>query len=687
MMAATSGRNSFFRRWRTVAIAASFALGACASLPPSQARPGAAPNQMGAAQAAPSRMAQYVPMRDGVELALTVYLPAREPGTRHPVLLWVNPDRRERIDPVTGQLTPIMAPHDIAFFNAQGYAIALAEMRGGGASFGARELDRGPQIGRDGADLVRWITRQDWSDGNLGMIGASYQGFTQYATAAEAPEGLRAIFPEIAGFDDYTSMFNPGGILNLALSQYAAGSMAMAAENRFDPARGQLPSAPVIDEDGDGELADEIPLDTTGDGTFLDEAVPSYADGAARRHVYLRATREHAANNQLTVEALAAAPYRDSSLGGTAYTYADVDPGLRPQAIAQAGIAVYNRGGWFDYHARDTALWFATLAGRTPTRLMMAPTGHGGFPREGGETIYRAGPYFSLFDDPTTEAMLNQEKLRFFDHHVRGIDNGFAEEDPVLIYVMGKGWRREREWPLARAQAVRFSAAAGGRLDSGAAITGQDQYQVDFAASSLSAGANRWNYGISRATTPMTLDGGGSGEAARRLAYQSDPLAVDTEVTGHPLVELLLSADAAEADVFVYLEDVAPDGTSLLVSEGQLRANYHRLVPIDTMLAPQARSMGVRPQLPWQGFTHTDYAEAPLADGARLRLTFDLMPTAWVFRAGHRIRLSFAGADSPSFAPHPALASGQPVTWTVWRGPGATALILPIIPAHGEPEQ
>jgi putative CocE/NonD family hydrolase len=624
------------------------------------------------------RSAYYVPARDGTFLALTVYRAPSE--ARHPVLLWIQPTQRETIDPRTGELFPVMRREDIAFFTAHGYAIALAEMRGGGASFGARDLDRSPQLGRDGADLVNWIAQQPWSDGTTGMIGSSYQGFIQYATAAERPAGLRAIFPEIAGFDDYSSMFHPGGIANTALASFAAGSMAALAQNAFNAERNLLPSAPVVDEDGDGSLVDEIPLDLDGDGSFADEQEPTYADGEARQDIYWRATRDHLANNDISVAELEAAPHRDSRLAGTPYTYADIDPANRPALIADSGIAVYNRGGWFDYHARDAALWFATLDGHTPTRMMMAPTGHGGFPLAEGDALYAAGPYFALFDDPTTNAVLNEEKLRFFDRYVRGIDNGFDDAPPVRIYVMGEGWRSEAGWPLARAVATRMHFGADGSLQDQPGEPGYDSYRVNFAATSLSDGANRWNYGISRSTRPLSLDA----DAHRRQAYASDILARDTEVTGHPVLELVLSSNMPEGDVFAYLEDVAPDGTSLLVSEGQLRANYARLRPISGMVSSGHRPLTVLPDLPWQGFDAADYVARPFADGAEVRVKFDLMPVSWIFRAGHRIRMSLAGADAGSFAVHPglqaAVAAGDAPIWRIRRGAGQSMLILPVIP-------
>ncbi len=625
------------------------------------------------------RRAWYVPMEDGVRLAITVHTPAgAAPDSRFPVLLWYMPGHRESIDPASGQLTPAWSEEDLAFFTARGYALAAAEMRGSGASFGTRVLDRGPQIGRDGKSLVDWIAAQSWSDGRVGMVGSSYQGFSQYATAAERPAALRAIFPEIAGFDDYTSMFHPGGIQNIALASFATAAIVRDDLNYHEPdgPRPRLPSAPVIDEDGDGELADEIPLDRDGSGSFLDDGEPTYRDGSRREHVYYEATRAHRGNSNLTVEILAASPWRDSKLAGTPWDYRDMDPGEKAQRIAGSGIAVYHRGGWFDYHARDTVMWHATLAGHAPSYLMMAPTGHGGFPAGDTAELYRAGPYFRLFDDRTsTHAMLNDEKLAFFDRYVRGIDNGFDKRPPVRLYVMGKGWRDEAAWPLERQQLVTYHFAADGLLGTAPGAQGSDRHVVDFTADSRSQDANRWNYGISGAREALSLDA----DPAQRLRYATAPLAADTEVTGHPVVTVTLSSSAGNGDLFAYLEDVAPDGRSLLVTEGQLRLNYPAVKPAQQIIAGDAGAVRVRPEIPWHGFTRADYVADPLADGRARSYRFGLMPTSWVFRAGHRIRLSLAGADAPSFALHPQAGTRPPV-WTVRRGAGLSQLVLPVIP-------
>jgi putative CocE/NonD family hydrolase len=302
---------------------------------------------------------------------------------------------------------------------------------------------------------------------------------------------------------------------------------------------------------------------------------------------------------------------------------------------------------------------------------MMAPTAHSGLPAKPGDNAYLR--HFG--DQQTSNAITLAEKLRFFDRHVRGIRNGFENEPPVLIYVMGEGWRREDEWPLKRARNWSLSLSSGGALVDGKVPAGEHSWQVDPRASSLSQDANRWNYGIASVRAPLSLDAG----RAHRLEYTSAPLPAAREITGHPVVRIELGANVPSTDVYAYLEDVAPDGTSLLVSEGQLRADFHRLRPAQGIASAGAK-LRVKPALPYHGYRQSDHDPAPLADGRTVRLEFDLMPVAWVFKAGHRIRLSLAGADEGTFQSR--LGAGGNVIWRVRTGRGASELVLPWVGAH-----
>ncbi|MCC7461219.1 MAG: CocE/NonD family hydrolase [Gammaproteobacteria bacterium] len=229
---------------------------------------------------------------------------------------------------------------------------------------------------------------------------------------------------------------------------------------------------------------------------------------------------------------------------------------------------------------------------------------------------------------------------------------------------------------MARQRLVDYYFTGAGGLAPAAGAAGSDSWRVDPQADSRSAGANRWNYRISLARAPLDI----SESNRHRLTYTTDPLTSGIEVTGHPLVHLVLGSSAGNGDVFAYLEDVAPDGRALLVTEGQLRANYPRVHPMQQLLGSADTVPSVRPDLPWHGYGARDYLPDVFAGGRAVTLDFDLLPTSWVFRAGHRIRLSLAGADSPSFAPHPALIGEPPALWTIHRGAALSRITLPLIP-------
>ena len=170
-------------------------------------------------------------------------------------------------------------------------------MRGTGASFGS-QTPLMPRLGSDGAEIVNWITSQSWSDGSVGMRGQSYVAWSQYATASQAPEGLRCIAPGVIMFDTFTEGTRPGGITTTRwLSEYSDHLQAFNL-SKNDPDNGFFPVAPVIDEDGDGRWIDEIPLASIGDVTlFTDDDELIYPDGQLREQHYLaRAVDEHKDN-------------------------------------------------------------------------------------------------------------------------------------------------------------------------------------------------------------------------------------------------------------------------------------------------------------------------------------------------------------------------------------------------------
>ena len=173
--------------------------------------------------------------------------------------------------------------------------------------------------------------------------------------------------------------------------------------------------------------------------------------------------------------------------------------------------------------------------------------------------------------------------------------------------------------------------------------------------------APRWSL---EATYPEDL----SANDAKGITYTTPPLTSTVEVTGHPVVRIWVSADVADADLFVYLEEVDAKGASHYVSEGSLRASLRATAD------PGYDYLG----MPW----HRSFAAdaAPLPKGEPVELAFDLFPTSNLFEAGHRIRVTVTGSDkanalTPEQTPPPRLV--------LHREAGrASHIVLPIIPAR-----
>jgi hypothetical protein len=123
----------------------------------------------------------------------------------------------------------------------------------------------------------------------------------------------------------------------------------------------------------------------------------------------------------------------------------------------------------------------------------------------------------------------------------------------------------------------------------------------------------------------------------KALTYTTLPLEADVEVTGHPLAHLWLTADAPDLDVFVYLEEVDGSGKSSYITEGTLRASHRKLsrAPYDNL------------GLPFHSHYQSDLE--PISPGHPAELVFDLLPTAYRFSKGSRIRITVAFADADNF--------------------------------------
>jgi putative CocE/NonD family hydrolase len=121
--------------------------------------------------------------------------------------------------------------------------------------------------------------------------------------------------------------------------------------------------------------------------------------------------------------------------------------------------------------------------------------------------------------------------------------------------------------------------------------------------------------------------------AGEGVSFRSQALRSDTEVTGDPVTELRVNVDRSDADVFAYLEDVAPDGAITIVTEGRLRVSLRKLDEAPWRVQ----------DIPW----HRSYAEdaSPVQPRQNVTLRFAMMPASYVFKAGHQVQITVTGAD------------------------------------------
>ena len=308
---------------------------------------------------------------------------------------------------------------------------------------------------------------------------------------------------------------------------------------------------------------------------------------------------------------------------------------LRPN-YDRVKCAVFVVGGWADWYPTAELRAFTNLT--VPKRALIGPWAHA-WPENG-------------VPGPRVDA--RPEYLKWFDQFLKGVDTGVLREPPIILFVdkyqapttkydqQTGFWRQEMEWPLARTRYTSMYPGPHGRLESHSDTS--DEAELD-----------SYTYRASVGTTSGIL-AGAPWEASRdqrqdetySLTYTAPPLAADLEVTGNPSVDLFVTSSADVAYFVVKMCDVAPDGTSKLVTDGALNAT-HRI---------------------------SDSRPEPLKPGRIYELKFDLHSMAYVFPAGHRIRVDISSADFQNAWP-----VSKPAVNSLVRGARFPShVILPIVP-------
>lgn len=585
----------------------------------------------------PRNQSLYVTMRDGVRIAVDLWLPEdldsaqKIPALMHATRYW------RAMQHADGGVENDNRYEEAEAVNEAGYALVLVDARGSGASFGTRPYEMNVAEARDYAELVDWIIGRPWSNGRVGAYGVSYAGNTAEMLLINRHPAVKAVAPLFNDFDNFGHLVFPGGVLTVGFLEDWGSRVHYMDRNDICAVR-KL----------DGADCDALTETWLG---------VKPVDGDPEGRLLAQAVAEHAANVHPFRAALAY-EFRDDPWGGeggvrnVGYLRS---PAGHLEAIAASGAAMFVRAGWQDAATVNGTLGrYMTIS--NPQQVTIGPWDHG--------ASNDADP-FRPVDAPVEPGRDEQfaQMVAFFDRYLK--DDGDAGiESSITYYTLGADrWTTTTAWPPAGFEPERWYFATDGGLspDEPATTTGADRYTVDFEATT--GRHNRWytNNGSGDVIYPDR-----AAEDSRLLTYTSAPMANDTEITGHPVITLYLRSTEEDGAFIAYLEDVAPDGRVTYITEGELRGVMRRTAGT----APPYRKIG-----PHRSELRAD--AMPLVPGEVTRLEFELWATSVLIQAGHRIRIAIAGADRDTFLRYPR--NGDVPTLTVERNRRYPShIVLPI---------
>jgi putative CocE/NonD family hydrolase len=529
-------------------------------------------------------------MRDGTILRADVYRPATQ--GRYPVLVQRTPYSKEMWPFTAVALDPVRAA-------AAGFVVVIQDVRGRWASDGGGFSPYRDERA-DGADTVGWASALPYGNGRVGAYGVSYAGATSWHAAVEAPVSLGAISPTTAPNDFFVDHVWRGGAFLLGtLAMWSLQSIGLSAVSRayagtdsFRPSLLRM----VDDIDEFDRWTRYRPLRSFPPAQPEDPALlPFFFEILAHplRDDYTSARSVSESHDRVRAPALILAGWHDLLLAADLQHYRS----MREQA--------------------------ATDQARQGTRLVIGPWSHGMFLNVVGELDFglrSSGVFLDLRED------LTAMQLRWFGHWLSDEAPAKEPDGPrVRLFVQGANrWRDADDWPLAGVADRRLHLRSGGGLTFEPPDDGEppDAYAYDPEHPCPTRGGTLL---MPRQYPSGPVDQGPLLHRPDVLCFTSAPLDRELEVIGHIRAVLYAATSAPDTDWVVKLCSVDPDGRTLNVCDGILRASYRG----------------------------SQSERRPVEPGAVERYVVDLWATAIAFAPGERLRVLLTSSDFPRYDRNP----------------------------------
>jgi uncharacterized protein len=500
-----------------------------------------------------------IPMRDGVKLNATVFAAH---GQKEP-------------QPVIFTFTPYIGDSytdRAVYFATHGYVYALVDVRGRGNSGG--EFEPFANEGRDGYDVVEWFAKQPYCNGKVTMWGGSYAGFDQWTVLKEFPPHLATIVPAAAAHPgvDFPFQYNIFAPYDMQWLTFTSG--------------------------------------VTGNGNLFGSS--SFWASKARElyvaHSAFQSYDQLVGNPSAVFQKWVAHPVPD------AYYDAMVPSPEQYKKISLAILTITgdydgDQPGAFTYYKRH--MQYGTAEAQARHYLIIGPWDHAGTRTPKAEVGGLKFGAASVLD-------LNKLHTEWYNWTMKGGPKPEFLRKRVAYYLVGA-----EEWKYAdslesvtntrKTFYLSSSGAAGdvfhsgalreGKADSGAASDSWTYDPLDTRPGAAEPEDNP-NY-LTSERGAMNLYGEGA-------VYHCEPFREATEVTGFAKLTLWLKMDVPDTDLEADLFEILPDGGSVSLTTGTMRARYRESLR-EARLVPA----GATEEYVFDNFT---FFSRRIAKGSRLRL-------------------------------------------------------------------
>jgi putative CocE/NonD family hydrolase len=501
-----------------------------------------------------------------------------------------------------------------------GYVWVDLDARGTGFSQGKWQLT-GPREQQDALEAIDWISKQPFSDGKVGMTGYSYDAITALQAASRRPPALRAVFAANPATDLVQDVALRGGAINLGFLPFWLWLV-----------------------NGTKRIPD---LQSMALGTY---------EQMYQQWIEDRADDPTSMSNAMYT-ALNARSMDDVLTSTEAMTLYDAHGPWRTAThteMADINVPTMVTGGWSDLFRNAQFRSYQDLTGLKPgeKQLIMGPGYH-----------LTGGAGYGKRDAPPRLDVLQKA---WFDHWIKGIDNGVETLGPVLEQIPGaKGWQRISQLPRrdmtnqrlylrSEISGTAFRTQHDGSL-AAAAPTDRDQLMVRAGVASLCSDITNTQYlGITailmacaQDERPHEVDG---------LTFTSTPVSVPTVISGPFAVHLNTVHEGTDGFWMATVSDVDPEsGNSLPLSTGWVVSSLRKVDEARSKRGPNGDYVD-----PIQTLDVRDYV--PVSPGDPTTIDLGTYPLDAVLQPGHRLRVSLYSSNYPSAVPPMPMMMGAGLT-------------------------